>query len=60
MPVFLSLAHIKVLGPSCKNCQLLKTHVKLALERMGKNLEAEKVTEIPQTLVTETPPWWGW
>ncbi|MBI5812380.1 MAG: thioredoxin family protein [Meiothermus silvanus] len=53
-----SQARIKVLGPGCKNCTLLETHVKLALERMGKNLEVEKVTEIPQILaygVMKTP-----
>ncbi|GIW27187.1 MAG: thioredoxin family protein [Meiothermus ruber] len=58
MPTPSSPAHIKVLGPGCKNCQLLETHVKLALERMGKNLEVEKVTEIPQILaygVMKTP-----
>jgi small redox-active disulfide protein 2 len=53
-----SQARIKVLGTGCKNCALLETHVKLALERMGKNLEVEKVTEIPQILaygVMKTP-----
>lgn len=58
MPSQSNRAQIKVLGTGCKNCQLLEAHVKLALERMGKNLEVEKVTEIPQILaygVMKTP-----
>lgn len=58
MPNKHSQVRIKVLGPGCKNCRLLEAHVKLALERMGLNIEVEKVTEISQILaygVMKTP-----
>ncbi|GEM84734.1 thioredoxin family protein [Meiothermus hypogaeus] len=51
-------ATIKVLGPGCQRCNLLENHVKQALERMGKPLEVQKITEIPEILaygVVQTP-----
>lgn len=58
MPQAAHAATIKVLGPGCKRCNLLESHVKQALERMGKPLEVQKITEIPEILaygVVQTP-----
>ncbi|MCX7783238.1 MAG: thioredoxin family protein [Meiothermus sp.] len=58
LPEARAQATIKVLGPGCKRCGLLESHVKQALERMGKPLEVQKITEIPEILaygVVQTP-----
>lgn len=58
MPSMESQAQIKVLGSGCKRCGLLETHVKQALQRMGKELEVQKVTDISEILtfgVVQTP-----
>ncbi len=58
MPQAVHTAAIKVLGTGCKRCNQLESHVKQALERMGKPLEVQKITEIPEILaygVVQTP-----
>ncbi len=58
MPQAKDQVALKVLGPGCKRCALLESHVKQALERMGKALEVQKITDIPEILaygVVQTP-----
>lgn len=58
MPQPARQAQIKILGPGCKRCALLETHVRQALERMGQPLEVQKITAIPEILaygVVQTP-----
>jgi len=41
---------IKVLGPGCNNCKNLETRVRSAVEKLGADVQIEKVSEYSEIL----------